>query len=192
MSPELESEILSRLTRLETTFSERLSRLEEEYKEIRLLLPDLYRYGKLQALVAAGKWQEADAETTRVMEEVAGGEAETHCSPEDINSYCCNSARIIDRLWRYYSEDRFGFSIQLHLYHGLGGNLDTLRAYNNEILIRLGEQIGWYREKRWLNADEFDYSTSLETGSLPGYCWYSPYRPKMAHCFLMRLIRCGL
>jgi GUN4-like len=94
MSPELESEILSRLTQLETTFSERLSRLEEEYKEIRLLLPDLYRYGKLQALLAAGRWQEADAETTRVMEEVAGGEPETHCSPEDMNSYCCNSARI--------------------------------------------------------------------------------------------------
>ncbi|MCU0536749.1 MAG: GUN4 domain-containing protein [Hydrococcus sp. Prado102] len=191
MSPELESEILSRLTQLETTFSARLSRIEEEYKEIRLLLPDLYRYGRLQALLAAGKWQEADAETTRIMEEVAGGESQTHCSPDDMNSYCCNSARIIDRLWRQYSQDRFGFSTQIHLYHGIGGNLDTLRAYNNEILTRLGEEIGWYREKRWLNADEFDYS-ALETGSLPGYCWYSPYRPKMAHCFLMRLIGCGL
>jgi hypothetical protein len=189
---ESQSEILSRLTQLETTFSTRLSRLEEELQEVRLLLPDLYRFGKLQTLLAKGLWKEADAETTRVMEEVGGNDGQSNCSPDDINSFCCNSIRIIDRLWRQYSQEGFGFSIQLHLYQGLGGNMDTLRAYNNEVLIRLGEEIGWYRQKKWLDTDEFDYEGELVSGSLPGYCWSSPYRPKIAHCFLMRAIACGL
>lgn len=192
LDPEFESEVLSRLARLETTIGQRISRLEEELEETRLLLPDLHRYGKLRDLLKAGKWKDADLETTRVMQEIAGNDSQTGCTPEDMNSFCCNGTRIIDRLWRKYSKDLFGFSIQLHLYHNLGGNLDTLRAYNNEILIRLGKQLGWYREKRWLEFDEFDFSKSLATGSLPGYCWHSPYRPKIAHHFFMRLIGCGL
>jgi hypothetical protein len=192
LNPEIESEILTRLTQLETSFSQRLSRLEEELQEVRLLLPDLYRYGKLHNLLVAGKWKEADAETTRIVEEIVGNDLQTPSTPDDINNFCCNSARILDRLWRKYSQDNFGFSIQLHLYQAMGGNIDSLRANNNEILVRLGEDIGWYREKKWLNFNEFDYSASLATGSLPGYCWYSPYRPKMANCFFMRLIGCGL
>lgn len=191
-NPEVESEILSRLTQLETTFSEKLSRLEEELEETRLLLPDVYRYGKLRDLLASGRWKEADAETTKVMQEIAGKDRETVCTPEDITNFCGNGVRIVDRLWRKYSKDRFGFSIQLHLYHGLGGNLTTLRAYDNEILNRLGEELGWYKNKRWLDFDEFDFSEPLASGSLPGYCWHSPYRPKIAHCFLMRLIECGM
>jgi hypothetical protein len=190
--PEFESEILSRLVQLEVSFSEKLSRLEEELEETRLLLPDLHRYGKLRDLLSKEWWKEADAETVRLMQEVAGNDRQTVCTPEDITNFCCNGIRIIDRLWRKYSHNRFGFSIQLHLYQGLGGNMDTLRAYNNEILIRLGEELGWYKPKKWLDFNEFDYTAPLAAGSLPGYGWHSPYRPKITYCFFMRLIDCGL
>jgi hypothetical protein len=187
-----QAEILSRLTQLEKNFSERLSRLEEELTETRLLLPDIYRYGKLRTLLETGQWKEADRETTRLMQEIAGNDLFTVCTPEDLTNFCCNGTRIIDRLWRKYSQDRFGFSIQIHKYHGFGGNLETLRAYDNEILCNLAQELGWYNHKRWLDFDEFDFSEPLASGSLPGYCWHSPYRPKIAHVFFMRLMNCGL
>jgi hypothetical protein len=189
-NPELESEILSRLVQLETSVLDKLTDLQQKLDETRLLLPDLHRYGKLQDLLKAGQWKEADIETTRVIQELASTDSD--CTPENINSFCCNATRIVDRLWRKYSQEHFGFSIQLSLYQELGGNLDTLRAYNNDILNRLGEKIGWYRDKRWLDFNEFDFSGTAPLGSLPGYCWYSPYRPKISHSFLMRLIACDI
>jgi hypothetical protein len=192
LNSDSQAEILSRLTQLEKNFSERLSRLEEELTETRLLLPDIYRYGKLRALLETEQWKAADLETTRLMQEIAGNDLLTVCTPEDLTNFCCNGTRIIDRLWRKYSQDRFGFSIQIHKYHGFGGNLETLRAYNNEILCNLAQELGWYKKHRWLDIDEFDFSEPLASGSLPGYCWHSPYRPKTAHVFFMRLINCGL
>lgn len=191
-NPELESEILSRLVQLETSMSDRLARLEEQIEETRLLLPDMYRYGRLQNLLAASQWKEADAETIRIMQEIVGNDRGTVCTPEDIAHFCGNGTRILDRLWRKHSQNRFGFSIQLSLYQDMGGNIDTLRGYNNEILNRLGDKLGWHQNKRWLDFDEFDYTGELPVGSLPGFCWHSPYRPKMAHCFLMRLIECDI
>ncbi len=37
-----------------------------------MLISDIYLYGKLRDLLAAGKWKEADQETARVMLEISG------------------------------------------------------------------------------------------------------------------------
>ena len=101
----------------------------------------------------------------------------------------CTAIRVIDQLWRKYSGDRFGFSLQLQIYLSVGGNLDALRSLNTEILHRLGEKIGRYQEKRWIESEEANFSLSAAVGHLPGNWWYSPYGMKMANYFFMRLLK---
>ncbi|MGK7876509.1 MAG: GUN4 domain-containing protein [Xenococcaceae cyanobacterium] len=188
---ERDSELLTRLSEIESSLSERLSRLEESLEETRMLVADLYRYGDLRDLLAAGKWKEADYETTRIMLEIAGKDNRDVLTPEDLKTFPCNAIRVIDQLWIKYSRDHFGFSVQLRLYQSLGGNMDTLITQDMAILQSLGDRIGWRENNKWLEYDHFDFTLSAPVGSLPADWWDSPYGAKMANFFFVRLIACN-
>ena len=83
-------------------------------------------YRKLRDLLAAGKWKEADEETTRVMLAVAKREKEDWLDVKHIDNFPCEDLRTIDQLWVKYSDGKFGFSVQKRIYQGLGGT----REYN--------------------------------------------------------------
>ena len=101
--------------------SERVEQLEQQLNNVLLLLSDVYRYGKLRDLLAAQQWKEADLETTKVMLEIAGQSNHDNITPEDVIQFPCSSLRLLDKLWRQYSGDRFGFSLQQQIYVSAGG-----------------------------------------------------------------------
>ncbi len=176
----------------ELSLSERVSRLEKRLDDVLMILSDTYRYGLLRELLEAGKWKEADLETTRVMIEVTGAAELDEITPEDLKRFPCNAITLIDQLWQKYSNNRFGFSVQLRLYQSLGGNMDTIRAQKNEFLNRVSEKIGWSVDGKRIQYDDFDFSLDLAEGALPGNWWFSPYGTKMANFFLTRLIDCEI
>jgi hypothetical protein len=176
----------------ESSLLERVSRLEKRLDEALMVLADTYRYGKLRELLASGKWKEADRETTKVMVEITGKPNIEEITPEDMQKFPCNAIMVIDRLWQHYSNNHFGFSVQLHLYQSLGGNMDTIRAQKNEFLKRTSEKIGWRVNGKLLEYDDFDFSLNASEGGLPGDWWNSPYGAKMANFFLARLIACEI
>ena len=176
----------------ESLLLERISRLEKRLDEALMVLADTYRYGKLRELLAAGKWKEADRETTKVMIEITGKPTIDEITPEDLQTFPCNAIMVIDQLWKHYSNSHFGFSVQLRLYQGLGGNLDTIRAQKNEFLQRTSEKIGWRKNGKLVEYDDFDFSLNAAEGGLPGDWWNSPYGAKMANFFLARLIACEI
>lgn len=184
LNPQL-TEILSELKSL----SERLSQIEEKL----LLVTDLDRYGKLQSLLAQGNFKDADAETTRVILDAVAKQRD-NLTPEDMLKFPCNVLQVIDRLWQNYSQNRFGFSVQLQIYLDVGGNIDTLRAQNVQILEKFGEQVGWRRNNQWQTDtyEQWDFSLNAPVGSFPAVWWKSPYGLKMATFCFMRLLECEL
>ena len=170
----------------------RVAKLEQKLEETLVLLSDIYRFGNLGVALAAGKWLEADQETTRVMLEVAGKTSKEVLTPEDLRSFPPDALKVIDNLWRKYSNDRFGFSLQLQIYLELGGNLDTLRAQDMNLLRKLGDRLGKRVNGKWIEEDEIDFNSQLPIGFLPGNWWNSPYGAKMANFFLTRLLTCEL
>ena len=175
-----------------SSLSERVSWLEKRLDEALMVLADTYRYGKLRDLLAAGKWKEADRETTKVMIEITGKPNMEEITPEDLQKFPCNALMVIDRLWQHYSNNHFGFSVQLRLYQSLGGTMDTIRAQNNEFLQCTSEKIGWRKNGQLLEYDDFDFSLNASEGGLPVDWWNSPYGAKMANFFLARLIACEI
>jgi hypothetical protein len=73
-------------------------------------------YTKLQALLSSSKWQEANQETWNVMCQAARKNAGSVLSAEDIKQISCDDLKIIDDLWKQFSQGRYGFSAQNQIY----------------------------------------------------------------------------
>ncbi len=183
-TPDL-SEILNELQSLR----EKVTNLEEKLK----LVSDINRYSQLQEFLKAGNFKEADQETSRVILD-AVNRSRDDLTPNDMKQLPCNILQVIDNLWRDYSGDRFGFSIQLRLYTEVGGSIETLRAQNMSILEKYGDRVGWRKNGQWQGNkyDSFDFTLSAPEGSFPAIWWKSPYGFKMATFCFMRLIECDL
>jgi hypothetical protein len=121
-----------------TALSQRVNSLEEKL----LLIPDIERYSRLQKFLQAGQFKEADAETTLVILETVGMKRDD-LAPEVMLKFPCTVLFVIDRLWRTYSEERFGFSIQLELYQQGGGSLETLQTQERKVMGNFAKAVGW-------------------------------------------------
>jgi serine/threonine-protein kinase len=119
------------------------------------------RYQKLQQLLAAGQWKEADQETTRVMLQVAGRTQDGWLDEDSINNFPCEDLRAIDQLWVKYSMSRFGFSVQKNIWLEVGGKVD----YETE--CKLGDLVGWRKKGSWMNYDDLTFTSQAPLGHLP-------------------------
>jgi hypothetical protein len=184
-NPQL-SEILSQLSVL----SERVTYLEDKL----MLVADTHRYVKLQGFLREGNFKDADRETTNIILDISGCDSRDSLSPEDIQKFPCHALTVIDKLWVNYSQQRFGFSIQLGLYRGLGGSIETLRTQDTPILKSFAEKVGWYTDDKlqFDHYDNWDFSLAAPVGCFPAAWWKSPYGLKMVTYFFTRLIKCDL
>lgn len=102
-------------------------------------------YTELRDLLAARRWEEADAETRRVISAIGNREESFAvgliAGLFGAYNFPCEDLRTIDRLWLKYSDRRFGFSVQLDVYRGLGGTDE----YDREIWTQFLEEVGWKR-----------------------------------------------
>jgi hypothetical protein len=170
------------------TLAERIRRIESSL----MLVPDVYRYQKLQELLAAGNLREADWETIQVILTITGAADLESITPEDMRRFPCNELRVIDNLWKAYSNDRFGFSVQAQIYQSVGGSLEATIAQDYRIIERFGEQVGWRVQSQWRKCDDLDYTLSAPLGCHPSRWWNSPFGSKMTNYFFARLLTCAL
>ncbi len=120
-------------------------------------------YTNLRDLLAAGKWKEADAETTRAMLQAAKREEEGWFRYEDIDNFSCEDLRIIDQLWVSASQGKFGFSVQKEIYESLGGT----REYNREVWNKFSDRVGWRKGGSWLYYSELTFKLTAPKAHLP-------------------------
>lgn len=178
---------LQQLTQM-LTVTDRLARLEDNFT----LVSEVYRYETLRDLLAAHDWRAADEETIAVILDLAGESDLEELTPEQVKHMPCHGLQVVDRLWRKYSGDRFGFSVQLGIYQEVGGNLESTIAQDSEVIVKLGDRLGWWNGSRWLKCEELDYTLSAPLGCHPSRWWNSPFGSKMTNFFLGRLLTCRL
>lgn len=73
-------------------------------------------YTRLRDLLAAGKWQESDKLTTKMMLKVASREQQGWFRREDINKFSCEDLSMINQLWLDYSQGKSGFTVQKEIW----------------------------------------------------------------------------
>lgn len=119
-------------------------------------------YTKLQKLLKAEKWKEADRETTAVMLKVAGQEPRGYLFNEDIEEFPCMDLRTIDQLWVKYSIGRFGFSVQKRIFDSVNRDGGAF-----------GERVGWRSSLwgvfayAWKTYDQITFNLGAPEGHLP-------------------------
>ena len=128
-----------------------------------LLTPQSERgidYSELQMLLVKQDYQSADKLTLQKLCELAGDKAVQRkwVYFTEVNQLPIADLRRIDRLWRIYSEDRFGWSKQYELWIRLGKDWE-----------RLWTQLIWKSaEGTWTRyPTEFIWDLSAPVGHLP-------------------------
>lgn len=193
-----ESELMTRLAAIEgelKQFNQQLSNLSERVarsEENLILVADVHKFKKLRDLLAAGDLREADWETIRVIQAIAGEPNLESITPDDIRLFSCDELRVIDSLWTTYSKGRFGFSVQMQIYQSVGGSLDSTINQDNKVIEDFGKQVGWRKDDQWLRCDDLDYTLAAPIGCHPSRWWNSPFGSKMTNYFFNRLITCAV
>ncbi|MBO1070147.1 MAG: trypsin-like serine protease [Dolichospermum sp. DEX189] len=98
-------------------------------------------FQKLEALLKAKKWRDADLETWNSMKKLTKREQEGWLRLEDVKNFPRDELRKMDQLWVEYSNGKFGFSVQKQIWLDLGGKLDGKPDYDT--YVKLGDS-------RWL------------------------------------------
>ena len=98
-------------------------------------------YCELEKLLEQKKWIESDLLTIKLVLEVANRQRNGYLDTKDIIKFPSEDLRTIDQLWLYYSNERFGFSIQKDLWLKLNNNDLT---YNYTAWKKFALQVGWY------------------------------------------------
>jgi hypothetical protein len=143
-------------------------------------------YTRLQELLAAGHWRQADDETAKKMLEVMGQENAGSLSPQDVKNFPYEDLCTIDRLWVFYSKGRFGFSVQKRIWNSVHKHANTF-----------GERVGWLvnNNRYWLYYNDYHFTLDAPPGHLPS--WWPP-QPWGVWCwwwlvgFFDRIESCGL
>lgn len=79
----------------------------------------LLNLSKLEQFLEAGDWQQADSETTRLIEQATQADAVAYPEVLDANQVsrlACSDLQMLNSLWLKHSAHQFGFSVQRQLY----------------------------------------------------------------------------
>jgi hypothetical protein len=129
-------------------------------------------YSRLQDLLAAGKWQEADRETEAVMIKAAGRAEDGWLSEEDLEAFPCEDLRRIDELWVKSSNGHFGFSVQKRIWNSIE---ETTQDADVEIWKRFGDKVGWRLNDSWVGYRNLTFSLDAPEGHLPEWVFVSGF-----------------
>ena len=147
-------------------------------------------YQQLETYLKNAQWKEADKETSRLMLQIVGKEADQWLSVEDIQNFPCEDLRTLDKLWVDYSNGKFGFSVQKKVWIACGG---IPGEYDWEVYQKFADQVGWRRSGRsgnWLNYDEL---TFLLDGSEKAHLPFLKKKGSGGISFLaQRLVTCNI
>jgi hypothetical protein len=119
-------------------------------------------------LLKAGKWRDADVETSNLMLKLTKREQERWLRVEDVKNFPRQELRKMDQLWVKYSNGKFGFSVQKQIWLELGGKLDGEPDWYT--FTKLGSRVGWRNNDKWLSYDSYTFSKyNAPQGHLPTF-----------------------
>lgn len=122
--------------------------------EIRSDIDAEWKILKLKKYLERGSWMKADVETSSLLNELLQNSTNNSSSFTNFKQLPCRDLRSIDNLWTYYSNGRFGYSVQESIFEEVGKDI-----------FRFGDQVGWRNGIEWIFSN--DYDLSARKGHLP-------------------------
>ena len=116
-------------------------------------------FDKLQLNLLEQNFEEADRLTSSILRELAGKVAEKrgYVFYSEVKNMSGKDLETIDRLWKIYSQGKFGFSIQAKLLKSVGKRYDLLWP-----------RIGWKKNGIWTRyPSAFSWSLDAPDGHMP-------------------------
>ena len=116
-------------------------------------------FDKLQLNLLEQNFEEADRLTSSILRELAGKVAEKrgYVFYSEVKNMSGKDLETIDRLWKIYSQGKFGFSIQAKLLKSVGKRYDLLWP-----------KIGWKKDGIWTRyPSSFSWSIKAPDGHMP-------------------------
>jgi hypothetical protein len=141
------------------------SAVAAELEKLRESLQDL-RFRDLERFLNNQEWKKADDETYRLMITIVGKEEGQWFEKKDLLEFPCAELKTIDRLWRKYSNDRYGFSVQKEIYVRCGAKLDG-NYPGDEIWKKFGTEVGWRVNNSWKSYGQLTWNSIHVPGHLP-------------------------
>ncbi|NJR76844.1 MAG: GUN4 domain-containing protein, partial [Scytonema sp. CRU_2_7] len=141
--------------------------VKEKNSSPRYFSQNTEQYKKLNMLLKAGKWKEADLETKYLMLKISNRFDKGWLDESAIANFPLHDLKMINQLWLEHSSGRFGFSVQKRIYLDTG---NQPREYNQETYDRFGEVVGWRDDRIWKNYFDLEFSLSAPEGHLPWCC----------------------
>jgi hypothetical protein len=130
------------------------------------------RYKKLEVLMEAESWQEADQETYRLIVTMVGKEEWQQLTSDELLNLPCDELLAIDRLWLKYSQGKLGFSVQKAIYTECGAKLNG-KYPGDQIWYAFVERVGWREKNKGTRGIPKIDLKSLRKGELPSECgWH--------------------
>jgi len=126
------------------------------------LSSDKPSYAQLETHLQNQEWQQADAETDKIILQVA--KEDNALDTNSINNFSCDSLQKIDELWTANSDSRFGFTPQAKAY------LDTdneFNRYTQTAYEAFGDRLGWRIFGVWSLYDDLKFTDIAPKGHLP-------------------------
>ena len=116
-------------------------------------------FDKLQLNLLEQNFEEADRLTSSILRELAGKVAEKrgYVFYSEVKNMPGKDLETLDRLWKIYSQGKFGFSIQAKLLKSVGKRYDLLWP-----------RIGWKKDGIWTRyPSAFSWSLDAPDGHMP-------------------------
>ncbi len=99
-----------------------------------------YDKKELQDLLSIGKWEEANALTSRLMLKLGGQLRRGYLIAQDVRKIPCNDLAAIDSAWVAASQEQYGFSIQAKLWQ-------KLKIKDGNDALRFEQRVGWDEDR---------------------------------------------
>jgi hypothetical protein len=157
---ELASVCLKEYPRPEKVSAELSQELRSTLESLQVVTQDS-KYQKLEALLQAQQWREADEETYCLMITTVGKEEGQWFDLADLEIFPCEDWRTLEQLWVKYSNGKWGFSVQKRSWQECGSPMDYSQYWE-----KFGDRVGWRKEGDWFDSyDDFTFNLGK---SLPG------------------------
>ncbi|MCU0543340.1 MAG: serine/threonine-protein kinase [Oscillatoriaceae cyanobacterium Prado104] len=117
-------------------------------------------YIRLRDFLLNKQWKKADRETWTVLCQCLGLSPETKLEIYRIYQLPCADLQTVDRLWEYYSQGRFGFSVQKQIYASVGGDY-----------IKFCDRVKWQTYNSNTASGQFKFNYTSPAGHLPSRSW---------------------
>jgi hypothetical protein len=130
-------------------------------------------YQELEELLKLERWKEADQLTADLMLRLSNC-SKNYLEVETVQNLSSKDLQRIDFLWREFSSNHFGFSIQKHRLHEKWSLWESDAGTNeNALWMICGKLLGWHREGLWFGPlawktrSELTFTKEAPKGHLP-------------------------